>query len=126
MAKILLIDDSTFILSSTRTFLEGEGHEVVGAAKNGQLGIELYKEKNPDLVLLDLTMPTMNGGDCLDAILTFDGKANVLVVSALRDKATLQGHLDRGAKDVVHKPLRFRDESFNEEFRTKISAALAA
>ncbi len=126
MAKMILVDDSKFILGITRTFLEETGHEVVGTAQDGVEGVELYKKTRPDLVLLDLTMPNQDGSDCLDQILTFDPKAKVLIVSAIREQQRISECLSRGARDIIYKPLKFRDDRFKDDFKAKLEDALAA
>jgi len=126
MAKVILVDDSKFILGITKAFLEESGHEVVGTAQDGEEGFELYKETSPDLVLLDLTMPNKDGSDCLNHILDFDPKARVMIVSAIREQQRIAECLSRGAKSIIYKPLKFRDDEFKESFRTKILDALAA
>lgn len=126
MAKFVLIDDSNFILKATSKFLSSEGHEVVACGQDGEEGFELYKEHQPDLVLLDLTMPNADGRECLRNIRGFDPSARVLVVSAIREKAIVTECLEAGAKGYVEKPMRFKRPEFRESFLAKIQDALAA
>lgn len=61
MAKILIVDDSRTSRKILRGILEGGGHEIIGEASNGEEGVINYKELKPDIVTMDITMPTMNG-----------------------------------------------------------------
>lgn len=65
MGKILIVDDSRTSRKMLREILEGMGHEIAGEATNGEEGYVMYKELNPDLVTLDITMPKMDGIEAL-------------------------------------------------------------
>jgi two-component system chemotaxis response regulator CheY len=124
VAKILVVEDSTFLSKSIRTFLESEGHEVVGVAGDGFEGLASYKKLKPDLTLLDITMPGMDGRSCLTEILGFDQAARVLMVSAIQSRQAILDCLSAGARGYVEKPLRFNDEDFKADFRAAIKEAL--
>lgn len=123
MARIILIDDSKFIIAITKTFLEECGHEVVGSAQGGVVGVELYKKTRPDLVLLDLTMP--EDLDILEQILAFDSEAKVVFLSAVREPNRLRRCLERGAKGVICKPMMFKNPHYRDDCLNTIDAALA-
>lgn len=126
MAKFVLIDDSKFILKATSKFLSSEGHEVLACGQDGEEGFELYKTHQPDLVLLDLTMPNADGRECLRNIRTHDPDARVIVVSAICEEQIISECLEAGAKGYLEKPMRFRRPEFRESFLEKINQALAA
>ena len=124
MARILVVEDSNFLSKSIRTFLEAEGHQVVGVAGDGFVGVSSFKELKPDLTLLDITMPGMDGRSCLSEILQLDKSARVLMVSAVQSRQAILGCLSAGARGYVEKPLRFNDEDFRTDFRSSITEAL--
>ena len=86
MARILIVDDSRTSRRMLTNILERFGHEVVGEAKNGEEGIEKYRELKPDIVTLDITMPVMDGLGALDLIMEEDPMANVIMVTAAGQK----------------------------------------
>jgi two-component system chemotaxis response regulator CheY len=124
VARILVVEDSAFLAKSLRQFLEQEGHEVVGVAGDGFEGVTSYKELKPDLTLLDITMPGMDGRSCLRGILAHDESARVLMVSAIQSRQAILDCLSAGAVGYVEKPLRFNDEAFRADFLASIAEAL--
>ena len=125
MARILIVEDSTFLSKPLKEILEDEGHEVVGIAENGFEGIAGYRRHKPDLTLLDITMPGMGGRACLDEILTHDPSARVVMVSAVKSRTAIIDCLTAGARGYVEKPLRFNDPDFREEFLGSLDEALS-
>ena len=123
MAKVIVVDDSTYLAGEIKKFLEKEGHNVLAVGKDGNEGVELYKEHKPDLTLLDITMPNKDGRDCLTEILQYDENAKVIVVSAVKDAEIIMDCLKTGARGYIEKPLKFRDEDFCKEFNEAISRA---
>ncbi len=124
MAKIVVVDDSQYIAKSIRDYLETKGHEVVALGNDGETGVKLYKEHQPDLIMLDITMPNKDGRDCLSDIIEINSSANVLMVSAVKDASIIMDCLQAGAKGFVEKPLRWRNPDFCAEFETAINDAL--
>lgn len=109
MAKtIMIVDDSNVIRNRiTRGSKEME-FAVVATASNGAEALDLYRQHRPDLVTMDLTMPKMDGLECISEITAMDEDANILVISALSDKATGIKALEYGARGFICKP--FTDE----------------
>ncbi len=105
MASILLIDDEYELRSMLADFLEDEGHEVLQAG-DGPEGLELFSQHQPDLVLLDLRMPGMDGLAVLDAIRGISPSAPVAVVSGAGRMDDVIEALRRGAWDYLNKPLQ--------------------
>ena len=104
MAKILLVDDSRTSRKFLRNILESAQHEIVGEAKNGIEGIEKYKQLNPDIITMDITMPELDGLAALKEIIEYDGNANVIIVSAAGQKNKIVEAIKLGAKDYINKP----------------------
>lgn len=103
--KVLIIDDSEFAVKQLTKILEGGGHEVVGIAKDGLEGVAKFKELNPDITMLDVTMPKIDGLAALAEIIRHDPGAKVLMVSALGKKELIKKSLLIGAKSYIIKPL---------------------
>jgi CheY-like chemotaxis protein len=102
--RILIIDDDEMVLRVTQDILVGEGFEVVATA-DGPRGIELYKNHSPDLVLLDLALPTMNGLEVLRRIRDIDPEAVVIMVTGYGTKDASEVALRYGAYDFLQKPI---------------------
>jgi two-component system, chemotaxis family, chemotaxis protein CheY len=104
MAKILVVDDSSFVRLRTARLLQAAGHDVVEAA-SGQAAIDVYVRERPDAVLMDITMPEMDGLEALDQIRTLDPSAKVAMVSAIGQQSVVMDAIRRGARDFLIKPL---------------------
>jgi two-component system chemotaxis response regulator CheY len=102
--KILIVDDSPISIKIIKSCIPTDkGYELFDAS-NGQIGVEKYKQHQPDLTFMDLTMPVMNGFEALEEILKFDQKALVIILTAdVQIKAVAKAH-DLGAFTVVKKP----------------------
>lgn len=105
MAKILVVDDAAFMRMRCSKLLTEVGYEVIEAS-NGVEAVEKYKEVNPDGVLLDITMPKMDGIVTLQEIKKVDPVARVAMITAMGQKAMVTSALKEGAKDFVVKPFR--------------------
>ena len=105
--RVLVVDDSMFVTKQISQILTSEGFEVVGSAKDGQEGLEKYKELYPnvDLVTMDITMPRMDGVTSLEKIIEFDKDARVIMISALGKQDLVKKSLLLGAKNYIVKPL---------------------
>lgn len=101
--KILIVDDAAFMRMRLKKMLEEAGYEVVEAA-NGQEAVATYAEHHPAAVLMDITMPEMDGVAATRAICQADPKARVIMVSALGQQAMIVSAIQAGAKDFVVKP----------------------
>ena len=107
--KILIVDDTTFMREMLKSALDPEKYQIVGEALNGEQGVEKFKETSPDLVLLDINMPKMNGIDTLSAIMEINPKANVIMCSDQKYDNMIMMALKKGAKDFVIKPFTIPD-----------------
>ena len=106
--RILIVDDSNVIRNRISRSSSQMNFEVVGTASNGQEAVDLYRQYRPDIVTMDVTMPKMDGLNCINEIASMDENANILVISALSDKATGIRALQLGARGFIYKP--FSDE----------------
>ena len=104
MARVLVVDDAVFMRMTIRKMIEPEGYEVGGEAGNGVEAVQRYMDIQPDVVLLDITMPEMNGIDALKRIKEFDPKAKVIMCSAMGQQVMVAQAIQSGAKDFVVKP----------------------
>ncbi len=103
MARILIVDDAAFMRMRCSKLLSEKGYEVVEAA-NGAEALEKYKERRPDAVLLDITMPKMDGIITLQEIIKIDPNARVAMCSAMGQRTMVMNALKAGARDFVVKP----------------------
>ena len=103
MAKILIVDDTEFLRVRISKMLSGDGHEIV-EAENGARAVEQYKLIHPDMVLMDITMPEMDGLSALKAIRSFDPKAKVIMLTALGQESVVLEAIKSGARDFIVKP----------------------
>ncbi len=103
MAKILVVDDAAFMRMRCCKLLTENGHEVVEAG-NGKEAVAKYTENRPDGVLLDITMPEMDGIETLKALIEMDNSARVAMVTAMGQQSMVIEALKSGARDFVVKP----------------------
>ncbi|MBC9785308.1 response regulator [Heliobacterium chlorum] len=105
MAKrVLIADDALFMRMKLKRIVEGLGHQVVGEAANGRDAVEQFLSIRPDLVLMDITMPDMDGIAALKTIRTSDSTASVVMVTAMGQEVYVMDAIRAGAKDYVIKP----------------------
>lgn len=102
--KALIIDDLHFMRTIIREILEQAGYIVVGEAENGEEGVFLYEKLKPDIVLLDITMPVMDGLTALKHILKKDPGSKIIMCSALGQQEYIIKAIQLGAKDFIVKP----------------------
>lgn len=105
MSCILTVDDAMFTRTMLRRILEGEGLQVIEAG-DGQQGVAAYAENKPDLVLMDITMPNMDGIEATAAIRAADPQARVIVCSALGQQSMVIQAMEAGACDYLSKPFQ--------------------
>ena len=107
MAKnILICDDAAFMRMMIKDILTKNGYNIAGEAENGQKAVEKYAELKPDLVLMDITMPEMDGIQALKEIKKIDGGAKVIMCSAMGQQAMVIESIQAGAKDFIVKPFQ--------------------
>lgn len=104
MASVLVVDDAAFMRMTLKKMLEAHGHRVVAEAADGIEAVKKYAEARPEVVLLDITMPEMNGVEALKKIKEIDSAARVVICSAMGQQAMVAQAIQFGAKDFVVKP----------------------
>ena len=102
--KLMIVDDSRIIRRKIARCLEEHDLDVIGRASNGVEAVQIFQAGQPDLVTMDLTMPEMDGIQCIEEILKIDPDLKILVVSALADKATAIEAMKKGAHGFLCKP----------------------
>lgn len=104
--RILIADDALFIRLILKDILVKGGYEVCGEATNGEEAVRLYEELLPDAVMLDITMPVMDGIEALKGIRRLDPKARVLICSAMGQRKFVLDAIRAGASDFIIKPFQ--------------------
>ncbi|WP_227431315.1 response regulator [Psychrobacter sp. I-STPA6b] len=112
MHKLMVVDDSNIIRNRIERSFTADNIEIVATATNGLEAIQQFDIHQPDLITMDLTMPHMDGLECIRRIVAKQTGVSILVVSALSDKATALKALKYGARGFLCKP-------FNEEALTQ-------
>ena len=110
--KFLVVDDSKVLIKKISLFLEKLGHQVLGQAYDGFQGAELYKTLNPEVVLLDVTMPNRDGRECLVDIINVNPQAIVVMLSATKSDDVKKDCKNLGAKAFLHKDDLIDPETF--------------
>jgi len=106
MAAVLVVDDTLFMRASIRQMLEANGHSVAGEASNGVEAIEKYAAVKPDVILMDITMPDMDGLEALRRIKEIDPKAKVIMCTAMGQQAMVAKAVELGAQQFIVKPFQ--------------------
>lgn len=107
MAKnILIVDDAAFMRMMIKDILTKNGYNVAGEAENGAKAMDKYNELKPDLVLMDITMPEVDGIQALKNIRAADPNAKVIMCSAMGQQAMVIEAITAGAKDFIVKPFQ--------------------
>ena len=104
--KILLVDDAAFMRKMIKDTLSKNGYTELFEAVDGADAVEKFGEIGPDLVIMDITMPNMDGLEALKAIRAADGNANVVMCSAMGQETMVIDAIRSGAKDFIVKPFK--------------------
>jgi two-component system, chemotaxis family, chemotaxis protein CheY len=110
--KLMIVDDSNIMRRRIERSQQFEELELVGTASNGIEAIEMFRKMDPDVITMDLTMPQMDGIECIENIVKLKPAVRILVISALADKATAVEAMEKGANGFLNKP--FTDRQLNE------------
>ncbi|MBV6415585.1 MAG: Chemotaxis protein CheY [Steroidobacteraceae bacterium] len=110
--RLMIVDDSNIMRRKIERSQEIPNVEIVGTAGNGREALELHASARPTLVTMDLTMPEMDGIECVEQLVGRDPDIRILVISALADKATAIEALEKGASGFLCKP--FTERQLNE------------
>ena len=104
--KILLVDDAAFMRKMIKDTLTKNGYTEVFEAVDGADAVAKFSELAPDLVVMDITMPNMDGLEALKTIRAKDGSANVVMCSAMGQESMVMDAVRSGAKDFIVKPFK--------------------
>lgn len=104
--NILLVDDAAFMRMMLKDILVKNGYNIVGEAENGLQAIDKYKELKPDLTILDITMPEMDGIAAAKGIKEIDGEALIVMCSAMGQQSMVVESIQAGARDFIVKPFQ--------------------
>ncbi|PWR74221.1 response regulator [Methanospirillum lacunae] len=106
MVKILIVDDNLFMRTMIKTFVSDAGFEISAMAVDGYQGVYEYTQNRPDIVLLDILMPKMDGIMALKTLIAYDPHARILMVSAIQSVKMIKLAITCGAKGYVLKPFQ--------------------
>lgn len=101
---IMVVDDSPFASKQIKDIVEENGYEVIGYAKDGEEGIRMYEELHPDMVILDIIMPGIDGLETAQILQEKDPDVTILMLSSLCDSGTLEEVRSIGVKYLIPKP----------------------
>ena len=104
--KIMLVDDAAFMRMTIKNCLTKAGYDSIIEASDGQVAVETYEKEKPDLVIMDITMPNMDGIQALQAIKAMDDGAKVVMCSAMGQESMVIDAIRLGAKDFIVKPFK--------------------
>src|ERR1700688_873553 len=119
--KLMIVDDSNIIRRRIERSQQIARLEVVGSASNGRAAVEMFRKTRPDVVTMDLTMPEMDGIECVEELIAINSDVLILVVFALADKATAVEAIEKGANGFLCKP--FTDRQLNDALEELLSEA---
>ena len=104
MAKVLITDDALFMRATLKAILGSNGFTEIVEASNGQEAVDQYRAHRPDVVLMDITMPVMDGIAATERIREIDPKARIVMCSALGQQDKVLLAVQAGARDFIVKP----------------------
>ena len=110
--KLMIVDDSNLMRRRIERSQQFEELHLVGTAADGVEALDLFRRTDPDVVTMDITMPHMDGIECIARLVAMKPAIRILGVSALADKATAVEAMERGANGFLNKP--FTDRQLNE------------
>ncbi len=119
--RLLIVDDSNIIRRRIERSQRLPRLQVVGTARDGREAVERFIETDPDVVTMDITMPHMNGIECVEELVRMKPGVLILIVSALADKATAVEAMEKGANGFLNKP--FSDRQLNEALEELLGGA---
>jgi len=106
--KVLVVDDAPFILKAVRDILEAYGNEVFEAV-NGEEAVSVFQEVRPDVVLMDILMPKLDGVGATRKIMEIDSQAKIIVITAVGKHGLEKECMAAGARDFIVKPFKTKD-----------------
>ncbi len=119
--RMLIVDDSNIIRRRIERCQNIPQLQVVGSAANGVDALDLFRQTDPDVVTMDITMPHMDGIECVEKLVAIKPGVLILVISALADKATAVEAMEKGANGFLNKP--FSDRQLNDALEELLGSA---
>jgi len=107
--KLMIVDDSNLIRKKIAREFDQSKFELIASAKNGEEAISFFEKFKPEVITMDITMPHLDGIDCIERIVAINPEVKILVISALNDKATGMEALEKGAMGFINKPFSEQD-----------------
>ncbi len=104
--RVLVVDDAAFMRMMIKDILSKNGYEIAGEAENGARAVEKYKELIPDLVIMDITMPEMDGIAAVKQIKKISNDSKIIMCSAMGQQAMVIEAIQAGARDFIVKPFQ--------------------
>ena len=105
----MIVDDSKLIRQKISREYDASTFNLVGTAENGLAALELFDQHRPEVVTMDLTMPHLDGIECIENLIEKNPDVRILVVSALNDTATGMEAVEKGAMGFINKPFSGND-----------------
>ena len=102
--RIIIVDDAPIIRSMLKDILVQAGYEVVAECNNGKEAVDVFRDLKPDLMTMDIVMPEKDGIEAIREILNIDGKAKIVMVTAVDQRVSLMKAIRAGAVDYIIKP----------------------
>jgi two-component system chemotaxis response regulator CheY len=106
--KLLVVDDAPYVLKALRDSLEAHGYEVHEAV-NGEEALVRYKEVCPDVVLMDILMPKIDGVSATRSIIEYDPDAKIIVITAVGKRGLENDCIEAGARGFIMKPFKMKE-----------------
>jgi two-component system chemotaxis response regulator CheY len=104
--RVLLADDLFFMRMVQKEVLEAKGFQIVGEASTGTEAVAMYEQLRPDIVVLDITMPEMNGLEAMERIFALEPDAKIIICSAIGQQNLIVDAINSGIKDFIVKPFK--------------------
>ena len=104
MARVLIVDDASLARRIMRRTLTAAGHEVVAEASDGYGALREYEQCKPDIVMMDVTMPELDGVAASKQLLEIDPTARVIIVTSINRETVVQETIKHGVAAYVIKP----------------------
>jgi two-component system chemotaxis response regulator CheY len=120
--RLLIVDDSNIMRRRIERSQQIPHLQVVGSASDGQQAIDVFRATDPDVVTMDITMPHMDGIECVEKLVQMKPDVLILIVSALADKATAVEAMEKGANGFLNKP--FSDRQLNDALEELLGLAI--
>ena len=121
--RVLIVDDTTFMRATIRRVLEEQGRHDIFEAENGLEAVSKYKIVSPHLVIMDISMPVMDGIEAVKLIKAYDNQANIIICSLQGQRENVMEAIKAGAKSFLVKPIK-REKLFAEMAKLPLTSKL--